>query len=122
SGDVVHLSREPDVAIVHREQRVAGRQAAPDALMLELGRIGLRLEAELGGPQDVEFAFAGGAVHLLQSRPITTLRAEDVELEPIAPVPKLSRSQQRLLAANDNDRFPIAPRPLDRWGFTMVLP
>lgn len=30
-----------------------------------------RCERALGGPQDVEWAFAGGALHCLQSRPIT---------------------------------------------------
>ena len=38
----------------------------------ELARLGGRLEALFGGPQDVEFAVADGQVHLLQSRPITT--------------------------------------------------
>jgi pyruvate,water dikinase len=32
-----------------------------------------RLERELGGPQDIEWAVAGGKVYILQSRPITTL-------------------------------------------------
>jgi rifampicin phosphotransferase len=31
------------------------------------------LEKELGGPQDIEWAIAGGRLYLLQSRPITTL-------------------------------------------------
>lgn len=124
SGDVIHLGRAAggELAIVHREQRAAGRPSPPDALVLALGLLGLRLEAHFGGPQDVEFAFAGGEVHLLQSRPITTLRAADVELEPIPPLPKLNRFQRRMLAANDNDRFPIAPRPLDRWAFALVMP
>ena len=35
------------------------------------------LEALFGRPQDIEFAVADNAVHLLQSRPITTRAAED---------------------------------------------
>ena len=38
----------------------------------ELYELAARLEEELGRPQDIEWAVAGGAVHLLQSRPITT--------------------------------------------------
>lgn len=38
----------------------------------KLYEIASRLEEELGRPQDIEWAVAGGAVHLLQSRPITT--------------------------------------------------
>ncbi|MEJ2709248.1 MAG: PEP/pyruvate-binding domain-containing protein [Anaerolineales bacterium] len=36
--------------------------------------LGERLEQELGGPQDIEWAIAGGQLFVLQSRPITTLR------------------------------------------------
>jgi pyruvate,water dikinase len=32
-----------------------------------------RVEQHMVGPQDIEFAFAGGELYLLQSRPITTL-------------------------------------------------
>ncbi|MCY1054792.1 PEP/pyruvate-binding domain-containing protein [Nannocystis sp. SCPEA4] len=128
SGDIYHLSRPPDAgepgadapAITDRARRVPGRPAPSDALVRELARIGLRLEAHFGCPQDVEFAFAGGVVHLLQSRPITTLR--EVELETIPPLPPLSRMQRRMLESNDNDRFPVAPKPLDQWGFGMVMP
>jgi len=39
----------------------------------KLYRLGRRLEKDLGAPQDVEWALAGGRLYLLQSRPITTL-------------------------------------------------
>jgi rifampicin phosphotransferase len=39
----------------------------------ELYRNAARLEKELAGPQDIEWAIAGGRLYLLQSRPITTL-------------------------------------------------
>lgn len=129
TGDVYHLSRPspaepggPDtgVAITHREHRAHGRPMPSDAQVLEVGRLGLRIETHFGRPQDVEFAFADGRVHLLQSRPITTLH--DFELEPIPPLPPLSRMQRRMLEANDNDRFPVAPKPLDQWGFMLVIP
>jgi phosphohistidine swiveling domain-containing protein len=38
-----------------------------------LFRLATRLEAELGGPQDIEWAIAGRKIYLLQSRPITSL-------------------------------------------------
>ena len=55
---------------------VAGdRQALPDAAILELARLGAQVEAQLypGQPQDIEWAWAGGQLHLLQSRAITSL-------------------------------------------------
>jgi pyruvate,water dikinase len=41
--------------------------------ILALGR---RLESLFGGPQDIEWTIANGQLHLLQSRPVTTLRPE----------------------------------------------
>jgi rifampicin phosphotransferase len=38
--------------------------------LADLGRL---LETHFGGPQDVEWALADGEIHLLQSRPVTTL-------------------------------------------------
>lgn len=109
-----------DVAIEDRDPREAGRPAPSDDVVLELARLGLRLEAHFGCPQDVEFAVAGGSIHLLQSRPITTLGA--AEIEPLPPLPELTFLQRRMAEANDNDRFPVAPMPLDQWGFRMVIP
>ncbi|HVK71659.1 MAG TPA: PEP/pyruvate-binding domain-containing protein, partial [Polyangium sp.] len=119
TGDVYRLRREP-LAIDEREHRVAGRAAPSDSLVLKLGRLGLDLEAHFGCPQDVEFAFEGGSIYLLQSRPITTLGA--AEIEPLPPPPELTRMQRRMLEANDNDRFPVAPKPIDQWGLRMVIP
>jgi pyruvate,water dikinase len=60
--------------------RPRGRYAGPAALRRYGGRLfalAARLEAELSGPQDLEWAIAGGRLYLLQARPITTLRAHD---------------------------------------------
>lgn len=42
-----------------------------DAALLALDRLTSRCEAVFGGSQDLEFAFSGGRVHLLQRRAIT---------------------------------------------------
>ncbi|MDI3288763.1 PEP/pyruvate-binding domain-containing protein [Polyangium sp. 15x6] len=119
TGDVYRLRREP-LAIEDRDHRVAGRSTPSDTLVLQLGRLALDLEAHFGSPQDVEFAFEGRTVYLLQSRPITTLGG--AEIEPLPPPPELSRLQRKMLESNDNDRFPVAPKPLDQWTFRMVIP
>ena len=52
------------------------RRSAPklgDEQVAELARLGLRVEAHYGRPQDIEWAIEGGRVYLLQSRPVTTL-------------------------------------------------
>ena len=57
---------------VKREHLVSGGvlEAAEIVQLADLGRL---LETHFGGPQDVEWALAGGEIHLLQSRPVTTL-------------------------------------------------
>jgi pyruvate, water dikinase len=60
-------------------ERVELDEAAGSARVLAdeevgaLAELGVRLEAHYGVPQDAEWAIAGGRVHLVQTRPITTL-------------------------------------------------
>jgi phosphoenolpyruvate synthase/pyruvate phosphate dikinase len=61
-------------------ERPGGRyEGAPELkpVARRLFRLASQLEQELGGPQDVEWAVAGRRLHLLQSRPITTLVGHD---------------------------------------------
>lgn len=60
-----------------RLNRPKGRYEGPPELKRygrKLYKLARRLEDELGGPQDIEFAIAVGRIHLLQARPITTLQ------------------------------------------------
>jgi hypothetical protein len=62
-------------------QRPKGSYQGPNALKRygkQLYDLAVRLEQELDGPQDIEWAIANGRLQLLQSRPVTTL----VEFEP----------------------------------------
>jgi pyruvate,water dikinase len=57
-------------------QRPRGKYSGPDKLKKharKLYQLAVRIEKELGKPQDIEWAIADGKVYLLQSRPITTL-------------------------------------------------
>ncbi len=58
----------------------AGRRVLKDEEVLEIARLGVRVEQHYGSPQDVEWAEEGGRIYLVQSRPITTL-AEAVKPE-----------------------------------------
>ena len=51
------------------------RPALGDERVVELARLGRSLEAATGGPVDLECAYAGGQLYVLQCRPITTLGA-----------------------------------------------
>ena len=63
----------PDDVLVSRENLapVAGATGLP--FTEDLARIGMRIERSLGGPQDVEWAYADERLLILQSRPVTTL-------------------------------------------------
>jgi pyruvate,water dikinase len=88
------------------EQRQA--RALDDAQVLALASLGERIEAFYGGvPQDVEWCIAGGQIHIVQARPITSLypppepRPQDGRLHiyfsfghvqmMLEPMPRLSR-------------------------------
>ena len=61
-------------------KRPGGEYEGPaelDRFARKLFKLGSRLEKELGGPQDIEWAIAGQRLYLLQSRPITTLIGYD---------------------------------------------
>lgn len=58
---------------VTREVNARDHQAISDEAIVELADLGWRVADLLGGPQDVEWAWAEGRLYLLQSRPITSL-------------------------------------------------
>jgi rifampicin phosphotransferase len=73
------VSGEAD-PLAFRLARPHGKYSGPPELRRyarQLFALAQKLEANLGGPQDIEWAAAGGRVALLQARPITTLRASD---------------------------------------------
>lgn len=85
SGEVIEVTPgRKDVALWPQagggrlEQAVAGeaveRRCLSDGQLAQLHRLAGECEALFGEAQDVEWAFAGGALRLLQVRPLTTIR------------------------------------------------
>ncbi len=71
-GDRIVLARD-DLRVV--EEHHPGDPALTVELATLVARAALHAEAAFGAPQDVEFAYDGETLWLLQSRPITTLDA-----------------------------------------------
>ncbi|WP_240197562.1 PEP/pyruvate-binding domain-containing protein [Nonomuraea lactucae] len=69
------LRASPDGGTEERPVEPARRhaQTLSDERILRLERLGRRIEAHFGRPQDIEWGLADGEFHVLQSRPITTL-------------------------------------------------
>ena len=75
AGDVVRVDLDADEAL---------KRVLSDDEVVDLARLGLRVEAHYGEPQDVEWAIADGDTFLVQSRPITTLASQTATQEPAA--------------------------------------
>lgn len=100
-GEKTHSIVASKSGTAHVEVEEAKRNAASltDAQLDELRRLLLRIERFYAFPQDVEWAFAGGALYLLQSRPVTKFPA-------------------RWTRGESAERFPNAITPLT-WDFVV---
>ncbi|AEI64400.1 PEP/pyruvate-binding domain-containing protein [Corallococcus macrosporus] len=88
----------------------ANQRVLSDEALLELARLGLRVEQHYGAPQDIEWAEEGGRLFLVQTRPITTLRQAE---SPAAPArEETSRAQGVSAARRPASRKKQAGTPL----------
>jgi len=86
-----------------------------DAQAVQLARLGRRIEAHFGCPQDIEWCLADDAFHIVQSRPITTL----------FPIPAAADDQNRVyLSVGHQQMMSDAMRPLGLsvWHLTTPRP
>ena len=95
----------------------ADRQEQPaltDAQVLELVRLGRRIEAHFGRPQDIEWCLAGDEFQLVQSRPITTL----------FPVPGTPDGENHVYLSVGHQQMmtdPMRPLGLSMWKLTAMV-
>ena len=69
----IHASKEVGTKEQEIEPELQNRQALTDEQILELDRIGRKIEKHFGSPQDIEWCLADDSFYIVQSRPITTL-------------------------------------------------
>ena len=82
-SDGAQGTRLEDIA---EEQRSSS--SLSDEAIKELVKLALKAEAHFGGvPQDVEWAYSDGKLYMLQSRPITNLPPQPIEVKWEAPAP-----------------------------------
>ncbi|MEO8084358.1 MAG: PEP/pyruvate-binding domain-containing protein, partial [Ardenticatenales bacterium] len=79
-----------------------------------LTELGNRIEDLFGHPVDVEWAIAGGAIAILQARPITALPEPRTELDWTTPNPKGKYARSSVIE--------LLPEPLSPLFETMALP
>ncbi len=102
-GEVVVRSA-PGGGVVHESDPGSGASRLPDAVVTELAGLARRVAAHYGRPQDIEWAYAAGRLHLLQARPMTAL--------PPPPPGRLNRVQRRLTGIL-LEYLPVRPYPID---------
>ncbi|MFH1471058.1 MAG: phosphoenolpyruvate synthase, partial [Candidatus Micrarchaeota archaeon] len=56
-------------------------QKLTDEEIIELAKLGIKVEEHYGKPQDMEWAYSEGELYIVQSRPITTLKKKDIKIE-----------------------------------------
>jgi pyruvate,water dikinase len=113
-----------DHTFVLDPERANGRVLSDDEAV-EVARLALRVQAHFGVPQDVEWAFHGDRLWLLQTRPITTLGGSgpvgDVLAEGLGAAPGRATGHARVLAAPDqghrlrDGEVLVAPRTDPDW-------
>jgi pyruvate,water dikinase len=94
------------------------RQAEPaltDEQVVELARLGRRIEAHFARPQDIEWCLVDDAFHIVQTRPITTL----------FPIPTAADDAPRVyLSVGHQQMMTDAMKPLgiSMWQLTAAVP
>lgn len=71
---VEYDSAKGDVCLVPVPESLRDAQVCPDAVLARLAAQGDAIAAALGEPQDIEWCLEGDHIHILQTRPITTLK------------------------------------------------
>ena len=108
----------PQAGSVHSDGQAGGavQDALPGQRVLSteqvraIARVAMRLEGHFGAPQDVEWAWSGGQLSVLQSRPITA--GNDSFFDTDSP-----EDGEIWTSAFLNERFPVPVSPL---GWTLI--
>ena len=103
-------TREDAIDPKHQQQ-----PALTDAQVVELARLGRRIEAHFGCPQDIEWCLVDGDFHVLQSRPITTL----------FPIPATGDEANHVYVSVGHQQMmtdPMKPLGLSMWQLTTPRP
>ncbi|MFF7930489.1 rifamycin-inactivating phosphotransferase [Streptomyces sp. NPDC007940] len=107
----------PDGGIQHVEidSRRQEEPALTDAQAVRLARLGRRIEAHFGSPQDIEWCLVDDEFHIVQSRPITTL----------FPVPESGDEEPHVYVSVGHQQMmtdPMKPLGLSMWQHTAMVP
>ena len=99
----VVIRRGTDGGVREEEAKATGAPLLSPDRLKTLARLARAAEAHFGRPQDMEWAVAGGTVHVLQARPMTALPPEPMKLN----------GRQRVQSMIFSEYLPVRPYPMD---------
>jgi rifampicin phosphotransferase len=111
----IHALKEGGVKEQEIEPGIQNRQALTDGQILELERIGRKIEEHFGRPQDIEWCLADDTFYIVQSRPITTLY----------PIPESTDRENHVYVSVGHQQMmtdPMRPFGLSLWQLTAFRP
>ncbi|MGW5298761.1 MULTISPECIES: rifamycin-inactivating phosphotransferase [Rhodococcus] len=97
------------------EQEQQNRSVLTDEQVVQLERLGRRIEAHFGSPQDIEWCLVDDGFRIVQSRPITTL----------FPVPVVDDGENRVYVSVGHQQMmtdPMKPLGISLWQLTSPAP
>jgi pyruvate,water dikinase len=95
------------------EPEMQTRQALTDEQILQLERIGRKIEEHFGSPQDIEWCLVDDTFYIVQSRPITTLY----------PIPEVNDQENHVyVSVGHNQMMTDAMKPLGLSFFLLMTP
>jgi pyruvate,water dikinase len=97
------------------EPEQQNRPALADAQILQLERLGRKIEAHFGRPQDIEWCLADDTFYIVQSRPITTL----------FPIPEANDQENHVYLSVGHQQMMtdvMKPLGLSLWQLTAARP
>ncbi|MGX5207606.1 rifamycin-inactivating phosphotransferase [Streptomyces violaceus] len=101
-----------EVAVDRQRQK---QPALTDAQVVRLVRLGRRIEAHFGRPQDIEWCLVDDDFQIVQSRPITTL----------FPIPETGDQENHVYVSVGHQQMmtdPMKPLGLSMWQLTAMVP
>jgi phosphoenolpyruvate synthase/pyruvate phosphate dikinase len=97
------------------EPEQQGRQVLTDEQILQLERIGRKIEGHFACPQDIEWCLVDGTFYIVQSRPITTLY----------PIPEANDQENHVYVSVGHQQMmtdPVKPLGISFWQLTAARP
>ncbi len=95
------------------EPEQQNRQALTDEQIVQLARMGRKIEEHFGRPQDIEWSLVDDTFYIVQSRPITTLY----------PIPEANDQENRVyISVSHQQMMTDAMKPLGLSFFLLVTP